>query len=85
MPPTHPAEKRVSYTFDALGMTINRTAFNLQKAFARFRYSSRMVFPLEMATFPKTLKPLENGRNSGANPQGQYLYQIGRLYSYTPI
>jgi hypothetical protein len=51
MPPTHPAEKRVSYTFDALGMTINRTAFNLQKAFARFRYSSIMVIPLEMATF----------------------------------
>jgi hypothetical protein len=34
MPPTHPAEKRVSYTFDALGMTINRTAFNLQNGFA---------------------------------------------------
>jgi hypothetical protein len=31
---THPAEKRVSYTFDALGMTINRTAFNLQNGFA---------------------------------------------------
>jgi hypothetical protein len=43
MPPTHHAEKRVSDTFEALGMTINRTAFNLQKAFAEFHYSSTIT------------------------------------------
>jgi hypothetical protein len=51
MPPTHPAEKRVSDTFDALGMTINRTAFNLQKGLRQISLLSTMVFPLEMATF----------------------------------
>ena len=61
MPPTHPAEKRVSYTFDALGMTINRTAFNLQKGLRQISLLSTMVFPLEMATFTFTLESGEEG------------------------